>query len=101
MIIIGVLIMFIGDFLLIWTLYNLGRMWTMLVSKVNNAELVTTGPYQLARHPMYCSVIIYFIGYLITSGGWFVEIMFIIHFIFVVTRIRNEERVLIINILNI
>ena len=30
MILIGTLILYIGDFLLIWTLYNLGRMWTML-----------------------------------------------------------------------
>ena len=95
MLIIGAIILYIADFLLIWTLYNLGRMWTMLVSKVNDAQLVTSGPYQLARHPMYCSVIIYFIGYLIISGGWLVEIMFIFHFAFVITRIRNEERVLI------
>lgn len=95
MIIIGTIILFIADFSLIWTLYHLGRMWTMLVSKVNDAHLVTNGPYKLARHPMYLSVIIYFIGYLITSGGWFVEIMFIVHFAFVVSRIRNEERVLI------
>eukprot|EP00483_Globobulimina_turgida_P008212 UN08228 len=90
----GIILMLIGDILLIWTLHNLGRMWTMLVSTVENAELVTTGPYQLARHPMYTSIIIFWIGYFFV-GQWFTWICGTSAFIFVITRIRNEERVLI------
>eukprot|EP01084_Bolivina_argentea_P157902 275129_1 len=91
----GITLMFIGDILLIWTLYNLGRMWTMLVATVENAELITTGPYQLARHPMYTSIIIFWIGYLLGIGQWLTWICGDVAFIFAITRIRNEERVLI------
>eukprot|EP01084_Bolivina_argentea_P255398 429551_1 len=94
-IIFGIIILFISDILVGWTLYHLGRMWTMLVSKVENPKLITTGPYKLARHPMYTSFIIYFIGFLIATQLWLICIVAIIHFSFAAIRIRKEERILI------
>merc|ERR1719242_1247196 len=44
----GVVLCYIADASMIWTLYHLGRMWTMVVSKVDDAELVTSGPYRFA-----------------------------------------------------
>jgi len=91
----GIIVTFIGDFLLIYTLHHLGKNWTMLVSKVENHELITSGPYRMARHPMYAALIVYFIGFFIISLNWFDEIGAILHMFVVVSRISDEERLMI------
>ena len=91
----GLLLMYISDILLIWTLYYLGKNWTMLVSKVENHELVTTGPYKFARHPMYTCLWIWSVGWFCFFGGWLVFISFIIKFLIASSRIKQEEILLI------
>eukprot|EP01084_Bolivina_argentea_P046542 85722_1 len=91
----GIILLFFGDYLLFWTLHALGRNWTMIVSKVENHELITNGPYKFARHPMYLSVVIFVTGLFISTGIWLLYIMWIINYSFALTRICNEERLLI------
>lgn len=95
LVIIGLILMYTGNILLIWTLYHLGKNWTMLVSEVENHELVTSGPYRMARHPMYTCLWIWVFGYFACFGGWLIFICAIIKLIIVSSRIRQEEILLI------
>eukprot|EP01083_Nonionella_stella_P020816 57747_1 len=91
----GTIVLFIGDYFLFWTLHALGKNWTMVVSKVQDHELVKSGAYRLARHPMYSSVVLFATGLFFSTGIWFLYLMWIINYSFALTRICNEERLLV------
>ena len=46
----------------IWARINIGHNWGGPMSQKNDAELVTSGPYRLVRHPIYSGILVGFIG---------------------------------------
>eukprot|EP01084_Bolivina_argentea_P157903 275131_1 len=101
----GIILMLISDILMVWTLYNLGRMRTVHVSKTETElkpmrrQSMWRGsrrPYQMARHPMYTALMLFLIGFLAGIGQWLTWLCFCCIFAFAVPRIRNEERLLLI-----
>ena len=42
----------------IWARIQIGRNWGTPMSQKNDPELVTSGPYQLVRHPIYSGVLV-------------------------------------------
>eukprot|EP01084_Bolivina_argentea_P287568 493454_1 len=93
---IGIIITLFGEIFLIWTLYHLGNMWSLFVSTMEDHILIQTGPYKLARHPMYLSLFILYIGLFISSGGWLILITLLINICISISRFRQEERLMII-----
>lgn len=59
---IGALIFFIGNLLLLWTRRTLGESWSTFSGISPGQTLILQGPYRWIRHPMYSAM------FLITSG---------------------------------
>eukprot|EP01083_Nonionella_stella_P039059 106221_1 len=93
---VGICIAFVGNLLLIWTLYHLGKMWSLFVSTMEDHILVQSGPYKFARHPMYTATITIYIGFFMSSCGWLILITLIFNMMITVSRFRQEERLMII-----
>jgi protein-S-isoprenylcysteine O-methyltransferase Ste14 len=76
-----------------WARFHLGRNWGMPMSVKQDAELVTTGPYRLVRHPIYTGVLLALVGSALVLGVWYVGVVavFALYFVF---SARSEESVL-------
>ena len=59
---IGMVLFLIGLGLAVWARVHLGRNWGTPMSEKVDAELVTTGPYQYIRNPIYSGIILAAIG---------------------------------------
>jgi protein-S-isoprenylcysteine O-methyltransferase Ste14 len=63
---VGLALLVAGLGVAVWARVNLGRNWGTPMSEKVDAELVTTGPYRLVRHPIYSGLIIALIGTALT-----------------------------------
>jgi protein-S-isoprenylcysteine O-methyltransferase Ste14 len=82
-------------FLTISALRELGKQWSLEARLVEGHDLVTTGPYNLVRHPIYTAML----GKLIATGAvlsyWpVVLVAFVIFLIGTLIRTRFEEGLL-------
>ena len=59
---IGMVLFVTGLGLAVWARVHLGRNWGTPMSEKVDAELVTTGPYQFIRNPIYSGIILAAIG---------------------------------------
>jgi protein-S-isoprenylcysteine O-methyltransferase Ste14 len=80
-----------------WGHITLGKMFTGSSSKeaplFQDHALITEGPYQITRHPMYLSLQIATLGSLILYRNWAVVFCFF-SFLFLFIRARREEEAL-------
>jgi protein-S-isoprenylcysteine O-methyltransferase Ste14 len=51
-----------GLALAVWARIYLGRNWGMPMTKKDEPELVTSGPYHLVRHPIYSGILLAVLG---------------------------------------
>jgi protein-S-isoprenylcysteine O-methyltransferase Ste14 len=71
----------------------LGRNWGAPTSNRQNAELVTTGPYRLVRHPLYSGLLVAILGSAIgQSVFWLLPL--IVYGPYFVRGARREEELL-------
>lgn len=61
-----------GSGLFAWTHLALGKNWSGLLEIAKDHELVTGGPYQFVRHPMYSAFFLMGLGVLLLSSNWLV-----------------------------
>jgi protein-S-isoprenylcysteine O-methyltransferase Ste14 len=54
---IGAIVFASGITLAVWARVRLGRNWGMPMSRKADAELVTSGPYRVVRHPIYSGLL--------------------------------------------
>jgi protein-S-isoprenylcysteine O-methyltransferase Ste14 len=59
---VGMALFILGLALAIWARIYIGRNWGMPMTRRDEPELVTTGPYRRVRHPIYTGVILAMIG---------------------------------------
>lgn len=79
------LIMFLsGLFLAVWARIYLGKNWGMPMTRKQDPELVTSGPYQSVRHPIYSGILLAALGSALdVSIYWLlVFIIFAVYFIY-------------------
>jgi len=73
---IGLALFALGLALAVWARLYLGRNWGMPMSRKDEPELVTTGPYRSVRHPIYSGLILAMIGTAIAvSVYWLVAVV--------------------------
>jgi protein-S-isoprenylcysteine O-methyltransferase Ste14 len=72
---------------------RLGQNWGMPMSRKENPELVSTGPYALVRHPIYAGILLAMLGSTIGQSIFWLQplILFGIYFIY---SARREEKLL-------
>ena len=54
----GLFLFALGLGFAIWARLNIGRNWGTPMSKKDQPELVTSGPYRLVRHPIYSGILL-------------------------------------------
>ncbi|HSZ49777.1 MAG TPA: isoprenylcysteine carboxylmethyltransferase family protein [Streptosporangiaceae bacterium] len=58
----GLGLFLLGLAVAVWARIYLGGNWGMPMTRKDNPELVTTGPYHLIRHPIYSGILLAMIG---------------------------------------
>jgi protein-S-isoprenylcysteine O-methyltransferase Ste14 len=58
----GLALFAVGLGFAIWARVHIGRNWGSPMTQKNEPELVTSGPYHLARHPIYSGIVLAGVG---------------------------------------
>lgn len=67
---VGVGLIALGLLFAVWARRCLGANWSSAVSIKEGHELVSTGAYALARHPIYTGLLTAFVGSALVLGEW-------------------------------
>jgi protein-S-isoprenylcysteine O-methyltransferase len=90
----GLILTLAGCLLAIWARITLGSNWSGRATVKANHELIVTGPYSIARHPIYTGLLVAAIGTGIAVG----EVRCILGFVLIVLafliKISQEERLM-------
>lgn len=89
----GSVVMLLGFGLAVWSKKQLGASWGLPMAKVNDAELITSGPYRIFRHPIYVGVWIAMVGTAMATN-WHLLVIPLACGIDFVYSAYNEERLL-------
>ena len=92
LLVIGGIMFFAGLALAIWARVHLGRNSGMPMSKKENPELVTTGPYRFIRHPIYTGMLLAMIGS--AAGNVYWLLVFVVSGVYFVYSARQEEKLM-------
>jgi protein-S-isoprenylcysteine O-methyltransferase Ste14 len=71
----GLILLAAGICLAVWARIYLGRNWGMPMTKKDEPELVTSGPYRFVRHPIYSGILLAVFGTaLATNLFWLIAV---------------------------
>ena len=91
----GVGIALLGFALLQWSQNTLGKSWSDTPRMISEQVLVTTGPYQFIRHPIYTAFILILGSTLLISANWLIGLAFLgMTVLEVASRISFEENLM-------
>ena len=90
------LVFFIGGVALRWySIFYLGRFFTVDVAIAQKHELIDTGPYRFIRHPSYTGALLAFAGFGLALGSWLALLCLLLPITAAfLWRIRVEEQAL-------
>ncbi len=91
----GVVVMWLGIALRQWSVWTLGRFFTVVVRVTEGQSVVDRGPYRWVRHPSYTGLVLTLVGLGVALGSWLsVLALAVLPTVGLVVRIRVEERAL-------
>jgi len=71
----GMLLFVLGLGFAIWARVHIGRNWGGPMTRKDNPELVTGGPYRLVRHPIYGGILVALVGTAIAlNWAWLIVV---------------------------
>jgi len=79
---------------LLWVHYVLDEEWSITLKLQTNHKLVTSGPYRRIRHPMYTSLIMYELSWVLISASFLFLIYYVITVLLMIVRIPKEEQMM-------
>jgi protein-S-isoprenylcysteine O-methyltransferase Ste14 len=90
---IGLVLFALGLGFAIWARVHIGRNWGTPMSRKDDPELVTSGPYRFVRHPIYTGILVASLGTAVAlSWAWLIAVALAgVYFIYSATV---EERYL-------
>lgn len=87
----GLAVTLLGCSLAVWARIILGLNWSGRPSVQAGHELITTGPYRLARHPIYTGFLTALAGTVVVVGLWRALAGFAVLVLVFLLKIRQEE----------
>ena len=91
----GVGLALAGFALLQWAQVTLGKSWSDTPRMMKEQALITSGPYQFIRHPIYTTFVAILGSTLLISANWFIGLAWLgMTILEVASRIRFEESLL-------
>ena len=88
----GVALALAGFVLLQWAQVTLGKSWSDTPRMLKEQTLITSGPYQFIRHPIYTAFVLILGSMLFISANWFVGLAWMsMTALEVASRIGYEE----------
>jgi protein-S-isoprenylcysteine O-methyltransferase Ste14 len=78
----------------IWARIKLGGNWSGRATVKQDHELITTGPYALARHPIYTGIALALLGTAMAGGEWRHVLGFVIVLFGMMAKMSQEERLM-------
>ena len=78
----------------IWARIALGGNWSGRATVKQDHELVTTGPYALARHPIYSGIALALAGTALAGGQWRHVLGLIVILFGMMAKMSQEERLM-------
>ena len=93
---VGVGIAILGFILLQWAQMTLGKSWSDTPRMMKEQTLITSGPYQFIRHPIYTAFILILGSTLFVSAHWLIGIAWIgMTVLEVSSRVAFEESLMV------
>ena len=93
--ILGVIICAAGVMLAVDARNHLGKNWGLPMDEKESPDLITAGPYQFVRHPIYTGIALATVGSMLTSGlVWLVWLCISLPY-FVYSALKEEKRMLV------
>lgn len=78
-------------FLIYWMFNSIGTGITPTVATRSEHKLVTKGPYNWIRHPLYTFGTLLFLSFALIADSWFIAMMALLAIIMLSIRLPNEE----------
>jgi protein-S-isoprenylcysteine O-methyltransferase Ste14 len=78
----------------IWARLTLGRNWSGRVTVKDDHELITRGPYALARHPIYTGFLIAVAGTALAIGQWRGIVALFVILMALMLKMAQEEKMM-------
>lgn len=87
----GFVIFLAGLSLAIWARRYLGKNWGMPMTKKDDPELVTTGPYRYIRHPIYSGILLMIFGSAVDISAYWLLALVIATLFFTYSAVAEEK----------
>ena len=81
-------------FYFIFLVYKENTFAAATVEVAENQKVISSGPYELLRHPMYASALLYLVGTLLALGSYYGLLALAFMMPFLVWRLFDEEKFL-------
>lgn len=91
--VVGVILLVAGLGLAVWARIYLGHNWGMPMTRMDEPELVTSGPYRFVRHPIYSGLLLGILGTALAIKLYFLIALAVLGVYFIYSA-RVEERML-------
>jgi protein-S-isoprenylcysteine O-methyltransferase Ste14 len=92
--IVGLMITACGLAFATWARIHLGKYWSGIITLKEGHRLIRSGPYAIARHPIYTGFLLGALGSAITAGTGDAAIGLLVLFVAYFVKIKREETVL-------
>ena len=90
----------VGDLLIVLGFYIVFRVFCVntftaaTVEVIEQQTVISTGPYALVRHPMYCGALVMLLGTPLALSSWWGLVPFVFMVVVIVARLLDEEKLL-------
>jgi protein-S-isoprenylcysteine O-methyltransferase Ste14 len=88
---IGLVLFAVGLLFAIWARLHLGRNWGTPMTRKDEPELVTSGPYHLVRHPIYSGILAAGVGTAVGLSWWWLAVVELAAIYFVYSATIEER----------
>jgi protein-S-isoprenylcysteine O-methyltransferase Ste14 len=87
----GLILFAVGLWFAIWARRHIGRNWGTPMTQKDEPELVTSGPYQLVRHPIYSGILVAGVGTAVALSWVWLTVVALAGIYFVYSAIVEER----------